>query len=88
MNKEHTLSDFSKNLKAEREKKGISQQKLADLIGTQKSMIQKYEKIGVNNEKGFPNALTAKRLADALNITLNDLFNNNTSLIVYSLFKY
>lgn len=64
--------DFGERLKYFREKKGLTQQQLADSIGVAKSTITGYEK--GNRE---PDVLKIKKILLSLNITANDLLGIN-----------
>ena len=56
-------------LKQLRESKGISQTQLANLVGLKQTTISQYE-----NGSRKPNLNKAKKIADVLNITLDDFF--------------
>ena len=56
-------------LKQLRESKGISQTQLANLVGLKQTTISQYE-----NGSRKPNLNKAKKIADALNISLDDFF--------------
>ena len=60
--------NFGEQLKKIRTAKGFTQESLADKIGVQKQTISRYE-----NSDREPNVRNAKRIADALGVTLADL---------------
>ena len=62
-------NQFNENLKFARERKGISQKDLAEIIGVAKSTYSLYE--SGNRE---PNVQTIKKIADALNVSADELF--------------
>lgn len=66
MNK-YTLT-FAKNLKRIRKEKGLSQQKLANLLGMERSSISLYE-----NGKRDPNFTFLIQIATALDVDINEL---------------
>lgn len=79
------MSDFfSKNLKYIREKKGLSQTKLAEKIGVNQTTIARWE-----DDNRVPTIDNAVDVANALNIPLPDLLgkdlmlNNDNSKNVY-----
>lgn len=59
---------FNENLKAARERKGISQKDMAESIGVAKSTYSLYE--SGNRE---PNVQTIKKIADVLNVSADEL---------------
>ena len=59
---------FNENLRIARERKGISQKDIAESIGVAKSTYSLYE--SGNRE---PNVQTIKKIADALNVSANEL---------------
>lgn len=59
---------FNENLKAARERKGISQKDMAESIGVAKSTYSLYE--SGNRE---PNVQTIKKIADILNVSADEL---------------
>ena len=59
---------FNENLKAARERKNMTQKEVADNIGVAKSTYSLYE--SGNRE---PNVQTIKKIADALNVSADDL---------------
>lgn len=61
-------NQFNENLKFARERKGISQKDLAEIIGVAKSTYSLYE--SGNRE---PNVQTIKKIADALNVSADEL---------------
>ncbi len=65
---------FGSKLKKARKKKGLSQEKVAELINTSRSNISKYE-----NEVLEPNLETIKKLCELYNISADELLeiNNN-----------
>ena len=60
--------NFNENLKAAREKRGMTQKEVADIIGVAKSTYSLYE--SGNRE---PNVQTIKKIADTLNVSADDL---------------
>lgn len=68
MNKKELLKDFGARLKKARADKNITQQELADSIGTSKSMISGYE-----NGKNDPARSVLIKLSDYLNVSINYL---------------
>ena len=60
--------NFNENLKASREKRGMTQKEVADTIGVAKSTYSLYE--SGNRE---PNVQTIKKIADTLNVSADDL---------------
>lgn len=67
---------FGQKLKAERERKGITQESLAGQSGVSVRMIQLYEK-----DASFPRANVAQKLAHALGTTVGVLLNEKETLI-------
>lgn len=63
---------FNENLKEARIKKGLSQKEVADNIGVAKSTYSLYE--SGNRE---PNVQTIKKIADFLNISVDELLGLN-----------
>ncbi len=61
-----------RNIKKYRKEKGITQEKLAELTGLSLNFISKIESIKMH--KCF-SLETLGRIADALNISIKDLFN-------------
>lgn len=59
---------FNENLRAARERRGISQKDMAEHIGVAKSTYSLYE--SGNREPGVP---TIKKIADALNVSADEL---------------
>ena len=59
---------FNENLKAARERKGLSQKEVAENIGVAKSTYSLYE--SGNRE---PNVQTIKKISDLLNVSADDL---------------
>ena len=68
MNRDDLLIDFGKKLREARVKKGMTQQELADLIGTSKSVISGYE-----NGKNDPARSVLLKLSKSLDVSLNYL---------------
>ena len=64
------LETFSKRLKSERERQGLSVRDLADLSGVSDQAIYRYELYADH----FPTTFNALRLADALGVTVDWLF--------------
>ena len=63
----------SMTLRQLREKRGLSQTGLADLVGLKQVTISQYE-----NGSRRPDLVKSKRLADALGISLDDFFRLDT----------
>ena len=66
---------FGNKLKTIRTEKGYSQELLASKIGVRKQTISRYE-----NSEREPNIRTAKRIANALGISLEELAVNEDEL--------
>ena len=60
--------NFGKNLRAERERQGITQQDLAARVGITQGVIAQYE-LGSKS----PSVVTAEAIADALGVKLEKL---------------
>ena len=56
-----------------REELGLTQQELAQIVGLSQETISQYE-IGSRT----PNIITAKKIADALNVSLDNIFFGNS----------
>lgn len=65
---------FGEKLKAIRENRKLSQEQLADILGSSKQVISRYEN-GRN-----PNILVAKRFAEKLNIPIVNLVDDNVDV--------
>ena len=63
---------FAENVKYYREKKGLTQEKLAKLVGVTQPMIAQYE-IGIK----VPTIVIGAKLAKELGVTCEDLLNDN-----------
>lgn len=63
---------FSDNLIELRKKRGINQEKLAEMADLSTTIISDYE-----NRRKAPNIVSAKKIADALGVTLNELCDND-----------
>lgn len=63
---------IGKSIKAIRIEQGLSQQRLADLIGITHASISYWEN-GVN----IPNVLDIWKIADILNVTIDELVGRN-----------
>ena len=61
-----------KHVKICREELGLTQQELAQIVGLSQETISQYE-IGSRT----PNIITAKKIADALNVSLDNIFFGN-----------
>jgi transcriptional regulator with XRE-family HTH domain len=70
------LSNFSENLRLQRQKKNLSQEELGNLIGVSGVTIMRYEK-GTRE----PKLETIKKIANALKIPVSDLININSPII-------
>lgn len=62
-----------KHVKICREELGLTQQELAQIVGLSQETISQYE-IGSRT----PNIITAKKIADALNVSLDNIFFGNS----------
>lgn len=65
---------FGEKLKAIRENRKLSQEQLADILGSSKQVISRYEN-GRN-----PNILVAKQFAEKLNIPIVNLVDDNVDV--------
>ena len=70
------MSNFSENLRLQRQKKNLSQEELGNLIGVSGVTIMRYEK-GTRE----PKLETIKKIANALKIPVSDLININSPII-------
>lgn len=70
------LSNFSENLRLQRQKKNLSQEELGNLIGVSGVTIMRYEK-GTRE----PKLETIKKIANALKIPVSDLIDINSPII-------
>jgi len=68
---------FGERLTEARKKKGFSQEHLGELIGVDKRIISRYE-----TGKTEPSIEVARKLADALNVSLDHLTGLNHSLFI------
>lgn len=68
MNKEELKNNISNNIRLLRTKKRISQDKLSELTGINQQQISFIE-----NGKACPKLETVIKIAEALNVTVNDL---------------
>ena len=66
------LAEFGENIKKAREEKGITQQTLADKLYVSRQAVSRWE-----NGSRYPDLLTAKSLAAALDTTLDKLLNDD-----------
>lgn len=62
-----------KNLKALRQERGLSQQKLAELIGVSQQAVYKYEKLSVE-----PDIATLIKLSELFGVSIDFLVGNTT----------
>lgn len=69
--RDERLKILGDNIRAERMRKRISQEKLAELIGIHKDSVKNIE-----NASQTPSAFIVFDIANALNIPLDDLFKN------------
>lgn len=76
--------EFKDRLKQLREQSGMTQNKLGELIGVTGRSIQNYEN-GVRIPK---NMMTVKKLADALEVTTDELLGENGDLLIDAHEKY
>lgn len=70
------MSNFSENLRLQRQKKNLSQEELGNLIGVSGVTIMRYEK-GTRK----PKLETIKKIANALKIPVSDLIDINSPII-------
>lgn len=70
------MSNFSENLRLQRQKKNLSQEELGNLIGVSGVTIMRYEK-GTRE----PKLETIKKIANALKIPVSDLIDINSHII-------
>nr|DAZ21073.1 MAG TPA: Repressor protein CI [Caudoviricetes sp.] len=70
------MSNFSENLRLQRQKKNLSQEELGNLIGVSGVTIMRYEK-GTRE----PKLETIKKIANALKIPVSDLIDINSPII-------
>lgn len=61
-----------KNLRLLREERGLSQQKLADLLGITQQAVYKYEKLAIE-----PDILTLIQIADIFNVSVDFLIGRS-----------
>jgi len=61
-----------KTIKQLREKKGLTQKQLADIVGVSDKTISKWE-----TSKGYPDISVTESLATALGVSLSELFTGN-----------
>lgn len=66
------MAEFGENIRKAREEMGITQQTLADRLYVTRQAVSRWE-----NGSRYPDLLTAKALAAALDTTLNDLLNDD-----------
>lgn len=69
---EDVLTVFARNLKAARDEKGWSQEKLSEEAGLHRTYVGLIE-----NEKGSPSLETIQRLAEALDREVWELFKES-----------
>lgn len=69
---EHLSRNFADKLRLERTKRRMSQEKLAELADLHRTTISSIE-----NEKFFPSIDKTARIANALNLTMGELFDFN-----------
>ena len=69
---------FGEKFKEEREKKGLTQQAVADALGINRRMITRYE-----NDISFPRTKDAyQRIADFFDVTVDYLLTENDEFVV------
>ncbi len=66
------MAEFGENIRKAREEKGITQQTLADKLFVSRQAVSRWE-----NGSRYPDLLTAKSLAAALDTTLDKLLDND-----------
>ncbi|EAY25439.1 helix-turn-helix domain-containing protein [Microscilla marina] len=71
--------DFAKKLKDIRSKKSLSQKEVALSVGIDRGQYSRFE-----NGKAEPSLATIKKIAQALNVKLSDLFAENDELDIDS----
>lgn len=67
------LEEFGVRLKSMREQKGLSQERLAELVGVSLSSLRAYEKIVNDSSRNKPPIDTIIRIADTLDVSLDYL---------------
>ena len=72
-NKEELQLSIGKRIRELRERKGLTQQQVADACDFEKSNMSRLEAGGTN-----PTLFTLKKIADFLELTLNDLVTFET----------
>lgn len=63
------VSPFGSNLRRLREARGLTRYRLAKLAGVSETAVNRYE----TGERASPNSLQVTRLADVLDVTIDDL---------------
>ena len=66
------MAEFGENLKKARELKGITQQTLASKLYVTRQAVSQWE-----NGSRFPDLMMTKKIADALDVSVNDLVSDN-----------
>ncbi len=75
---------FGEKFKAEREKRGLTQQEVADSLGINRRMITRYE-----NGISFPRTRSAyKKIADYFEVDINYLLTENEEFVVQAAEQY
>ena len=74
------FNNFSENLKSKRKQLGLTQKELAEIVGITPKTIQNYE-----NKKTIPTSAVMESISIALDIGLEQMFDDNESNIKVSL---
>ena len=74
MNFRFVNKDIGKRIRKIRESKNMNTKNLADAIGILDTSLAKIERIGTNNVE------TLKKIADALEVTVSELFGQNQTI--------
>lgn len=75
---------FGKKFKAEREKRNLTQQEVADALGINRRMITRYE-----NDISFPRTKEAyRKIADYFEVDVNYLLTDDESFVVSATEQY
>ena len=67
------MAEFGENIRRAREELGITQQTLADQLFVTRQAVSRWE-----NGSRYPDLLTAKRLSEGLNASLDELLSDDT----------
>ena len=69
------MAEFGENIRRAREELGITQQTLADKLFVTRQAVSRWE-----NGSRYPDLLTAKRLSEGLNASLDELLSDDNTL--------